>query len=779
VGRDTAGAPVGDFDVAQYGVNVGGPIIRDRLHFFAVADLQSSRKTFVGPVAGDPATGISEDAARHAQRIFRDQYGFESGGPETPSLYAPNSNVFLKISWQPSGNHLLDLTQTWASTRNDNFQRSVTDRDGWQLSNSGYVQRARSIITRAKATSSLGSFTNELIASLTTTSIRLRSRNRVPVFLVQGDLGNTLIAGGSARGAQDVDTDQRVFELRENISVVRGNHQLTVGTQDQFARFHDNFFLGHWGVWSFASVDALERRDPFRYEVALPLGETGPVADYPAALIAGYVQDRWSVTRVFTLTAGLRVDVPFLDAPARNPVLAANVALGRIDTRMYPSGNAVISPRVGFAWDMEGTHTSVVRGGVGAFSGRPAFAWLGAAYANTGQEQTFLTCGRAQGVPAPGVDIAHPPAACTGSQPSRPLPTINYVVPDFRFHQAVKYDLGIDHDFGAGLTTSLDVIHTRTRNTLYLSDVNLVERGLNTEGRMMYGASNTSSIRSTRLDSTSFGQVFRYDNRTADRSTAVTATVDKRWSRGGEVHLGYNWSRTEDVMSLSGVIATAMFMSNPIDGTIGDRRLARSARDIPHNFVATAIVPARFGITTSFFLRARSGTPYAYTIDGDANADSVATNDLAYIPRDSIDITLSNPRAYAAFDAFIDSEPCLRRQRGHIMTRNSCRNPSVYALDARVAKTLSIGHQSVELSADLFNLPNMLNRDWGLVRESTNAETKRRLLIVSAASGWDPVANRPRYTVPTVNGQPLMPSRNAVVIDASRWRIQAGARYSF
>ena len=776
VGRDTAGGRAGDFNVAQYGLSAGGPLIRDKLHFFAVADLQSSRKTFVGPVAGDPATGISENAARRAETVFRDVYGFESGGPGIPSLYTPNGNLFMKLSWQASHNHLMDVTQTLVNGRMDVLQRSVTDRDGWQLSSSGSAQRARSAVTRARVTSSFGSFANEMIASWTTARFRLNSTNHVPVFLVQGDLGNTLLAGGSARGAQDIKTDQRIFELSDNLSWTRGNHQLTVGTQDQLLHFHDNFFLGPWGIWTFSSVDALERRDPSRYEIALPLGPGGPVADYPVTLIAGYVQDRWPITPRVTLTTGLRVDVPFFRAPSRNPALASNVVLGAIDTGIFPNANSVVSPRIGFAWDLGERHDSMLRGGIGGFAGRPLFAWLTGPYVNTGQEQTFLTCGRAQGVPAPTTDITHLPSHCTGTQPAPPLPTINYVDRDFHFQQAIKYALGLDHDFGSRVTGSLDLIHTRTRNTVYLADMNLVERGLNAEGRMMYGASTTSTIHTTRLDSTSFAQVFRFSNISADRSTAVTASLVKRWSTGGELDMGYNWSRAEDVMSLSGNLATVMFGSNPIDGTVAHRKLRRSARDIPHNFVATATLPARFGITTSFFFRARSGAPYAYAIDGDANADSVATNDLAFIPRDSSDITLTNPSAYHALDAFIGSERCLQSQRGRIMTRNSCRNPSVYSLDARVEKSLFIGSQSLELSADLFNLSNMLNHDWGLVRESTAAETKRRFLI---SSGWDPALNRPRYTVPTSNGQPLLPSRNGVVIDASRWRIQIGARYNF
>jgi hypothetical protein len=783
VGRDTANAPVGDFDVAQYGITGGGPLIRDRLHFFVVADLQSSRKTFVGPAADDPTTGITSSAARRAQQIFRDVYGFDAGGPEIPSLSAPNSNVYAKLSWQASQNHLIDFSQTWVDARNDVLQRNTTDRDQWQLSNSGTRTLSNVLITRARAGSSMGSFTNELIASITTAKFRIRSTNHTPVFLVRGDvLAGAFIAGGSARGAQDVDTDQRALELSDNLSWARGAHQITLGTQNQLLHFHDNFFLNHWGAWSFASLDSLERRLPFRYEIALPI-KSGPLADYPATLLAGYIQDRWTATSRLTLTAGLRVDVPFLRAPKRNAALASIAALGGIDTGEFPNGNAVLSPRLGFALALGTNHDSMLRGGIGAFAGKPLFAWVNGAYVNTGQEQTNLVCmSPQQGVPTPTTDIDHLPSSCIGNQPTAPLPNINYVSPDFRFQQAIKYVLGFDHSFGGGLTASLDAIHTRTRNTLYISDVNLVEHGLNAEGRMMYGESSTSRISVSRLDSTTVAQVWRFENRSADRSTAMTAAIQKRWTSGAELSLGYNWSRSDDVMSLSGLNTSALSQSNPIDGTLANRVLRRSARDIPHNFVATAIVPVPYGLTTSLFLRARSGTPYAYTIgtgtgpDGDANADGINGNDLAYIPNDSTDITLSNPKAFSTLNAFIESEPCLAKQRGRIMTRNSCRNPSVTVLDGRIAKSFALGSRGFELSADLFNLPNMLNRHWGLVRESSNTESKRGLLAVS---GWDPIDHRPRYTVPTISGQPVMPSLNTVVVDASRWRVQLGGRISF
>jgi len=421
----------------------------------------------------------------------------------------------------------------------------------------------------------------------------------------------------------------------------------------------------------------------------------------------------------------------------------------------------------------------MLRGGVGGFAGRPPFAWLTNAYVGTGKVQTVLICNAPGTVPAPTTDIARLPRNCINTPAVPAPPRITYFASDFRFQQAIKYVLGLDHQLGLGFTTSLDVIHSKTRNHLHVSDVNLVERGVNAEGRVVYGRLLTSQggvvSYPTRVDSLNFGPVYRFGNISADRSTSVAAEVEKHWTGGGQLQFGYSWSRSEDVMSLSGFNGLVILTTNPIDGSIAKRNLRRSARDIPHNLVATAVVPVRFGLTASIFFRARSGTPYAYVNNGDANADGTQGNDLAYIPRDAADVSLANPADYALLDAFIDTESCLRNQRGHIMSRNSCRNPAVQSLDLRLAKSFRTRREErLEVSADVFNLPNLLNHGSGLVRETTGREETQLLTVV----GWDGAANRPRYRIPTSSGQ-LAVRRNGIVVDASRWRMQLGARYSF
>ncbi len=784
VGSDTAGARAEEFSTIQYGLSFGGPIIRDRLHFFVAADLQASRTPFVGPSATDPTTGITEATARSAQQVFQNAYGFDPGGPEAPIVTQPDASLFIKLSWHPFPNHVLEASNNYLDASNDLFDRTnrtFNNRDGWQLSNSGADIGARTNTTRVRATSAFGPFANELIASVATITNTRDSRLRVPLFLVEGDVANNYLAAGSAKSAQGTVTSQRLIEVTDNFSWNSGAHLFTAGVQSQFVHIHDNFFSGAWGTWTFSGVDELELGTPSRYEVSIPLRPGGPVADFRAEQTALHIQDQWSVNSRFTLTAGLRVDVPSFSAPVTNTALLASAALGRIDTKVFPSGNSVVSPRLGFSYEVGNTHRTMLRGGIGGFTGRPPFVWLGNAFSNTGADQTVLVCNAQSGVPAPTTDITQLPAEClNGPAATTATPTVSFFDRDFRFQQAFKIAVGVDHDFRGGMTGSLDVVRTTTRNSIVVADVNLADLGANAEGRVMYGVipatiSASNAILPTRLDA-AYGSVFHYANVNGENSISITASVERRSDSGAFLHLGYNWSSTSDIMSMTGLNSLVIFQTNPIDGSIGSRKLRRSARDVPHNFVAVAATPAPLGMTVSGFLRARSGTPYAYVARGDANADGTTPNDLAYVPRDSADVSLTNSALWSTLNSFIEGEPCLRAQRGAISKRNSCRNPAVVSLDARIEKSLRIGGaQRIQISADIFNLPQLLNHNWGLVRQTTAGETLQFLSV----AGWDATNNRPRYSIPSIGGNAALPTRNQVVVDASRWRVQLGARYSF
>ena len=177
--------------------------------------------------------------------------------------------------------------------------------------------------------------------------------NTVPLIFVRDTNPSAYIAAGSERFSQANSLDQDIWEITDNLTFDLGAHKLTVGTHNEFFKFNNVFFPASLGVWAFGSADSLAQGLPFRYELALP-GPTrpdGPVADFSVQQFGVYAQDQLEPIRILTVTAGLRVDVPFNDKPVRNPAL--DTIMG-INTAEFPSGNALRSPRLGLNYDLDG-----------------------------------------------------------------------------------------------------------------------------------------------------------------------------------------------------------------------------------------------------------------------------------------------------------------------------------------------------------------------------------------------------------------------------------------
>ena len=129
------------------------------------------------------------------------------------------------------------------------------------------------------------------------------------------------------------------------------------------------------------------------------------------------------------------------------------------------------------------------------------------------------------------------------------------------------------------------------------------------------------------------------------------------------------------------------------------------------------------------------------------------------------------PEQWASFDTLIRSQPCLDAQRGHVMRRNSCRGGWATLLNAQVSRLFALGRgQSLELTIDLFNALNFFDRDWGVQRTFLlDPQTQPQILELI---GYDQANQRGIYNF-------FPPDRKARDDDATRWRMQLGARYAF
>lgn len=770
VGRNAAGEGAGDFTTWQYGGSLGGPIVRDRAHYFLSIDVQHRVVPDPGPLITDPASG-ADTLAVGFQDVLRDTYGLDPGVVAPVDMRVPAQDVFGKITVQLGANGHLEASHHYAHGARRGFLDRETP-DLYNLSSAGQENPSTANASRLIWTALVaGRWSSELIVSYLDLRDGCRPSASYPLTVVRPNRGALALAAGSPLTCPSAFA-QQALEVTENLTVGVGDHVVTVGTHGELLHFTDDLLQTSQGLWNFASLDSLAGGRAYHYERGLP----GPLrtngVDFHASHIGGYLQDRWNPTPRLTITAGLRLDVPLLpDAVPTNEPLRA--ALG-IDTGRLPTGTLLWSPRLGVNYDLRGAGRTILRGGIGLFSGRLPYTWVANAYRDDGTKELFLICDGAQ---VPDFDPVNQPSSCANG--AGPQPRFSFFDPAARLPQSLKTALSVDHRFPGAVVGTLDLLYTGAVHQLYVSDANLLppSGAASGEGRRpLYGTvgGTMSSVTvSPARRNSAFRQVIRVSNRRGDHAVSLSAQLRKHFGDRGDASVLYAYARARDRMSLVNFPARANLEGTPLDGALDDRRLRTSFFDRPHRVVASATVRLPYRARLSLLYQGGSGTPFTYVIDGDANADGIGSgplkNDIVYVPRDSLDITLAVPAGWARLDAFIRAEPCLRDQRGHILERNSCRNPWFGTLSARLTKAFpTVGGQSLELMADVYNVLNFLSRRWGQYRVTTLDPRVPLLALV----GYDTARGRGVYRF-------AQPGRNQAQDLESRWQVVLGARYSF
>src|SRR5213079_1560642 len=113
---------------------------------------------------------------------------------------------------------------------------------------------------------------------------------------------------------------------------------------------------------------------------------------------------------------------------------------------------------------------------------------------------------------------------------------------------------------------------------------------------------------------------------------SITAQVQKRLSQGLEFNVGYTYSHTEDLFSLTSSIASSNYRFTALDGTIAIRNLRTSAFDNLHKITASGTMDVKWGFQLSLIDIGQSRGPYTYVESNDINGDGFGGNDPIYVP---------------------------------------------------------------------------------------------------------------------------------------------------
>jgi hypothetical protein len=770
------GPRTGDFQQDDIGFSLGGPILRDRLHFFIAGETTDRNAPNAGVAIGRDAS-ITLPEAQQIADILQNTYDYDPGEPGEVTVERGGLNLFGRIDYSINRNHRLTLRHNRVDADNDELFRA---NNAYQFGGTMYVGDHLTNSSVVQLNSQFGGgFFNELRLGYSTISDeRIPSRDPFPFVIVNlpaapGGGGNRAINAGTENFSTANTLDQKIFELTSDLTFARGRHTFTVGTHNELFSFDNLFARNLYGNYTFGSVADLQAGTPNRYEFTY-LNEGGkPSAQFDVRQLSFYAQDQWDVLDNLTLTGGVRYDVTLLpDEPSFNPLV--ETAFER-RTDEVPSGNALLNPRIGFNWNVTGDRSTQVRGGTGLFSGRTPYVWIANAYGNTGVDYTRFTCGSAASAPAFVADPRNQPTSCRGTTAAVPN-EIALVHPDFKLPQVWRSTLGIDQRLPLGFIGTLEGMVTKTRHDVVYRELTLgtvnADSGL-VEGRVVYNRNAQGFATVTDVQNTDEGE-----------SLNLTAQLQRSFQGRWDFGAAYSYTRAKDVTSAISSQAFSSWRRNAIAEDPNNPPLRPSNYEVPHRVVLNGSyrleLLRRAPTDVSLIYVGESGRPYSFTYNGDINNDGSNENDLLYVPRDASEIRFQDvgpnqpitpAQSWENFNNFIESVECLREARGRIVGRNACREPWLSRVDVRLAQTVpSVRGHGVEITLDIFNVGNLLNREWGRAEQ---LGTDRALDPILRRNGSSVAGGRVLFDA-------FAPRDPFPVSDlSSRYQIQLGARYAF
>lgn len=358
------------------------------------------------------------------------------------------------------------------------------------------------------------------------------------------------------------------------------------------------------------------RTYPSQFTITLGNIEVNAEDDWTNA----YVQDQWRVSQRLTLNLGLRFDYQELTP----------------DTKAF-------SPRIGFAYDPEGSGRTVIRGGFGKFydyqlipvavdlARRGVFAQ---AYSfNTGEDRSadngVIPMAHVCLQPVLNGRLAAISPACRAAlttirsslQPGASVQFVNdepVVDGDRRMGYLWGYSLGVKRELMPNIAASVDYVGNRGRDQTGIIDINegpLAANGRVTRlGAAVFDPNGTIIPASAR--NVAFRRVLQFQTRD-DLNTdfdSLEVSVEKRYSDRWSGRVAYTLSYSNDVGPGS---RTARYTNdlNPRDD------YGRSNSDNRHSFVTSGNIDIWRGLSAGAIFKYYSGLPINETIGADVNAD--------------------------------------------------------------------------------------------------------------------------------------------------------------
>lgn len=802
-----------DFSTYQYGFSLGGPIIKDKLHFFVAWDHQRDARPLqianIQSPADETRLNLTQATLDRYVDIARRLYGV-ANTPQFGSFDKRRGTDagFARLDWQINQKNLLTIRDNYTNDRN---KQGLEDNSPINLYESyGNDKNVDNSLMATLRTSINSRLTNEVKAQhlytfqASTPGDQLPAANipRAVVERVASTIGGssktTTIEMGGHRFAQE-GFENNVFQLVDNLYYNTDKVKYTFGADLMYTRAHSTygselngrFYFSDDVVNKLSALDNFENLTPYRYTREVPL-VADPSVRQGILNSALYAQMQTKLALGLDVVAGIRADYTHYPTTAFNQLVFDELKL-RTDNSL---STFQIQPRIQFNWDVNDKHTDFIRFGAGIFgSDINNYATINNAVFD-GNHLASVDV-RGAGVPKPNFpgyrnDPSTAPGLDLVNIPGNKLITINTNAPDARVPVVYKANLSYSRFITDRLKVGITGYATLGRHNYMYVDRNMVAQPyfrLENEGnRGVYVPAATIDPKTGSPDwlqsrvSQKLGRVLELNSKGKVNQFAVVVDATYQYFKDGEISFSYTLNDARDNTSYNGNVANSATLSLPVVDDPRDlSKMSYSDNQFRHKIVFYGTLPTFYGISVGIRYSGIGGTRYTLRAGANTNGDFVSSdNDLAFIfdknsssvpqnVRDGLQAILDNPNASQSIKDYI------LKYSGKIAERNGGINSFYGVFDLRVTKKFKIYKtHNLELSADIFNLANLFKKTWG-VNESLGNQSLYTLGVPATATSpalpnFDSVNQRFNYRVNTAGV--VNPSGNP-------YQGQIGIRYGF